>query len=138
MLFQIYMYQDAISTNALTALIKVLNDIRLNTDSGKLTVLVLLDLSAAFDTIDHKIVLDRLVKWVGLSGTVLTWFRTYLEGRDCFVSVDTYQSEKTTVPHGVQQGSIICSLLAISSKRMAYHSFADDMQIYLTLSPSSD
>lgn len=43
-----------------TALIKVLNDIRLNTDSDKITVLVLLDLSAASDTVDHRILIDRL------------------------------------------------------------------------------
>jgi len=54
---------------------------RLNTDTGKLTVLVLLDLSAAFDTVDHNILLDRLKNWVGLSGIVLKWFRSCFEGR---------------------------------------------------------
>ena len=48
-----------------TALIKVLNDIRLNTDSQRASVLVLLDLSAAFDTVDHAILLHRLEHWVG-------------------------------------------------------------------------
>jgi len=50
------------------------------TDTGKLSVLVL-HLSAAFDSADHKILLDRLENWVGLSGIVLKWFRSYLEGR---------------------------------------------------------
>ena len=59
-----------------TALIKVLNDIYLNTEAGKTSVLVLLDLSSAFDTVDHKILLDRLENWVGLSGPVLSWFRS--------------------------------------------------------------
>ena len=49
----------------------MLNDIRLNTDSGKVSVLVLLDLCAGFDTVDHSILLKRLETWVGLNGTVL-------------------------------------------------------------------
>ncbi|KAK0152333.1 hypothetical protein N1851_006244 [Merluccius polli] len=64
-----------------TALIRVLNDIRLNSDSGKVSVLVLLDLSA--DTVDHSILLNRLETWAGLSGTVLKWFRSYLEELFC-------------------------------------------------------
>ena len=57
----------------------------LNTDSGRTSVLVLLDLSAAFDTVDN-ILLDRLENWVGLSATVLNWFESYLKDRKkrCF------------------------------------------------------
>ena len=55
----------------------MLNDIRLNTDSGYVSVLVLLDLSAAFDTVDHRILLHRLENWVALSGAVLNWLRSY-------------------------------------------------------------
>jgi len=63
-------------SDPITVLIKIINGIRLNTDTGKLSVLVLLDLSAAFDTVDHDILLDRLENWVGLSGIVLKWFRS--------------------------------------------------------------
>ncbi len=70
-----------------TALIKIINDIRCNSDSGKISVLVLLDLSAAFDTVDHNILLERLGNWVGLSGMALKWFRSYLEGRGYYVSI---------------------------------------------------
>ncbi len=59
-----------------TALIKIINDIRFNSDSDKISVLVLLDLSAAFDTVDHNILLERLENWVGLSGMALKWFRS--------------------------------------------------------------
>jgi hypothetical protein len=52
-----------------TALVKVVNDLRANTDAKQLSVLVLLDLSAAFNTVDHDVLLDRLEKWVGLSGS---------------------------------------------------------------------
>jgi len=70
-----------------TTLIKIINNIRLNTDTGKLSVLVLLNLSAAFDTVNHNIHLDRLGNWEGLSGIVLKWSRSYLEGRGYYVSI---------------------------------------------------
>ncbi len=80
-----------------TALIKIINDIRLNSDSGKISVLVLLDLSAVFDTVDHNILLERLENWVGLSGMVLKWFRSYLEGRGYYVSIGEHKSKWTAL-----------------------------------------
>ncbi len=77
---------------AQTALIKIINDISFNSDSGKISVLVLLDLSAAFDTVDHNILLERLENWVGLSGLALKWFRPYLEGRGYYVSIGEHKS----------------------------------------------
>ena len=53
------------------------SDLRANTDANQVSVLVILDLSAAFDTADHDVLLDRLERWLGLSGPVLNWFRTY-------------------------------------------------------------
>ncbi len=76
-----------------TALIKIINDIRLHSDSGKISVLVLLDLSAAFDTVDHNILLERLENLVGLSGMVLKWFRSFLEGRGYYVSIGEHKSK---------------------------------------------
>ncbi len=61
-----------------TALIMIINDVRFNSDSGKISVLVLLDLSAAFDTVDHNMLLERLENWVGLSGMALKWFQVIL------------------------------------------------------------
>ena len=54
-----------------TALLRIVNDLLLNADAGAPSVLVLLDLTAAFDTIDHSILLDRLQKYAGISGTCL-------------------------------------------------------------------
>ncbi len=93
------------------ALIKIINDIRFNSDSGKISVLVLLDLSAAFDTVDHNMLLERLENWVGLSGMALKWFRSYLEGRGYFVSIGEDKSKWTSMTCGVPQGSILAPLL---------------------------
>src|SRR4029434_3103870 len=76
-----------------TALVKVVNDLRINADSKKLSVLALLDLSAAFDTVDHNILSDILENWVGLTGPVLNWFRTYLTGREYFVALGDHSSK---------------------------------------------
>ena len=54
------------------------NDVTLNTDKGKVTALTLLDLSAAFDTLDHNILIKCLSLWYGISGTALSWFSSYL------------------------------------------------------------
>ena len=71
-----------------TALLKVKNDLLLNMDKGHVSLLVLLDLSAAFDTVDHDILLRRLREKLGLTGTALTWFSSYLTGRQQKVSMN--------------------------------------------------
>ena len=83
--------QSGFRTNHITviALLKILNDIRCNLDNHKLTVLVLLNLTSAFNTVDHHILLNRLRNLVSLSGMVLNWFVFYLTDRHFFVAMDT-------------------------------------------------
>ena len=64
-----------------TALLKVMNDILLKMNKQHVTILALLDLSAAFDTFDYSILLNRLSSKLGLNDTALAWFRSYLSGR---------------------------------------------------------
>jgi len=71
-----------------TALIRVTNDLLLSSDRGCISQLVLLDLSAAFDTSDHIILLNRLENFVGICGGALAWFKSYLSDRYQFVAVN--------------------------------------------------
>jgi len=64
-----------------TALVWVKNDIMISIDQGKPVILIPLELSAAFDTVDHNVLFSRLKDMFGLSGKVLEWFRSYLEQR---------------------------------------------------------
>ena len=70
-----------------TALLKLTNDIMENIDSGKITILTALDMSAAFDTLDHITLLHRLQHTFGLSGYVISWIRSYLTDRSSFVKI---------------------------------------------------
>ena len=74
----------------------MLNDIWLSTDSGQISAL--LDLNAAFDTVDCRILLDRLENWVGLSKAVLNWFGAYLEEWSYCVTTGSYESDRVGSP----------------------------------------
>ena len=87
-----------------TALLKVQNDFLQAMDNQKVGVLILLDLSTAFDTLNHTLLLKSLTNELGLSGKALAWFRSYLEGRFQQVKIGRQCSSKHKVDYGVPRG----------------------------------
>ena len=90
-----------------TALIKVHNDILLSMDKTKGVILVLLDNSAAFDTLDHDLLLQCLEHDVGITNLALQWFRSYLQDRFQSVIMNNALSDPTLMRYGVPQGSVL-------------------------------
>ena len=76
-------------------------------DNNQATVIIFLDLSAAFDTIDVNKLLEILHDKIGVGGTVLKWFRSFLENRTQRVKIDNEYSESLPVPCGAPQGSVL-------------------------------
>ena len=128
-----------------TALLRVQNDILQAVDLGYEVILVLLDFTAAFDTIDHSILLTRLEQRFGISGKAWKWLASYLEDRTQFVSVNNLNSTTSTVKYGVPQGSVLGPLLfslyvAPLEDIFKVHAitviiYADDTQLYLVVKP---
>ena len=81
-------------------------------DKGELPLAIFIDLSKAFDTLDHQILLAKL-KYYGLHGTSLEWFNSYLTDRSQFVQIDNTNSQRKNIKTGVPQGSILGPLLFI-------------------------
>ena len=130
-----------------TALLRVISDIVGAVDRGCVTLLGLLDLSAAFDTVDHTILLDRLRIRFGVGGGVLGWIRTFLVGRTQQVLYMGRLSSIGRLDFGVPQGSVLGPLLfllytaelfeVINRKGLVAHSYADDTQVHLSV-PASE
>ena len=89
------------------------NDLLRALDDGSISVLTLLDLSAAFDTIQHKILLDRLENLYGISGTALSWFESYLIGRTQMMTFNNNSSNPSILCFGMSQGSVLGPVLFI-------------------------
>ena len=110
----------------------------------KITALCLLDLSAAFDTIDHSILIHRLSSWFGFKGTVLSWLQSYLSSRNFAVNIKSSLSASLPLHQGVPQGSVLGPLLfilyttplssLISDSSVKHHLYADDTQLFISFS----
>jgi hypothetical protein len=94
-----------------TALLKVQNDILIAIDNQKCIVLLLLSMSAAFDTVDNEILLERMSKRFGIKDKVLEWFQSYLQSRTQTVMIDGVKSAAKDLNWGVPQGSVLGPIL---------------------------
>ena len=122
-----------------TALLKVTNDILLKMNDQRVTLLLLLDLSAAFDTVDHNTSLHRLQFTFGINGKVLSWFSSYL-------SINETLSAEFELQCGVPLGSCLGSLLftlyssnlfeIIKHHFLPVYCYADDTQVYISFCPN--
>ena len=122
-----------------TALLKVMSDLLLSLDKGNVSVVALLDLSAAFDTIDHAVLLQRLENVFGICDTALSWFSSYLSNRTQIVSIEGARSTPMLIRFGVPQGSVLGPVLfvlyttpltdVIQSHSVLPHCYADDSQL---------
>jgi hypothetical protein len=130
-----------------TAVLKVVSDILLALDTGNLSILALLDLSAAFDSIDHSTLLQRLRTSYGIDGTALDWIASYLSDRTQHVRLGETSSSPSSVgpiqlPQGSVLGPIFFIMYAAGLQRLIVrhqltpHGYADDTQIYGSCPPA--
>lgn len=130
-----------------TALLRVQEDVLKAIDNGDIVCLALLDLSAAFDTVDHDIMIERFSR-MKITGVALSWIQSYLEGRYQQVLVGSEMSHRKCLEFGVPQGSVMGPYIftwytlplgrLIRSFGLNYHLFADDTQLYVSFDRSQE
>ena len=129
-----------------TTLLHVQNGFLISLDAGHSTAFLLLDLSAAFDTIDHSILTHRLQHWFGISSTALNLLSSFLSDRSQTVITPASKSNPVLLEYGIPQGSVLGPLLyslyttplhSIISKYpgLCCHFYADDTQLCVSFSP---
>ena len=133
-----------------TALLKVKAGILKVMDNQEVTCLVILDLSAAFNTVDHKILLERLENYFGVNSIALQWIESYITNQSQRVVIGDMnttgaKSECISLKFGVPQGSVLGPILftlytcplgqKLCTNQVQYHLYADDQQIYLSFKP---
>ena len=129
-----------------TALLRIHNDLSLAMNRQQVSALVLLDLSAAFDTIDHTILTTRLKTCFGISDSAFSLLSSYLSCRSQSVTIGDEFSSELPLLRGVPQGSVLGPLLfslyttplshVLDDASIQFHFYADDTQLYISFSSS--
>jgi len=130
-----------------TAIMKIVDDMLTAMDRGHAVTVVGFQMSSAFDAICHHTLIDRLQSDFGVTGTCLQWITSYISDRLPSVHVNSTASESVSAHFGVPQGSVLGPVLLtvyvapvgrlISHTGIDFHQYADDINIYTSLSPSS-
>jgi len=118
------------------ALVRIIEIIKTQIDSGKFVTGIFIDLEKAFDTIDHNILINKLENY-GFRGNIKNWFKSFLSNREQFVSAHNCKSNIKKIVCGVPQGStlgLLLFLIYLNDLKNAFdksivHNFADDTNI---------
>lgn len=110
-IFEIFQFGFCSLHSTKTALVKVTNNLVLTTGTEQHSILIVADISLAFDAVDHDVLTDHLKNQVGISDVALNWFISYLSDRSFLVMLEDASSSLASLFCGSLQGSILSSLL---------------------------
>src|SRR6218665_1312650 len=141
-IFQFFCLRVCLSLSLyITLLVSRYNKLVSAVSHQQVSCLCLLDISAAFDTIDHNILLQRLSSWFGVSSTALLWFQFYMSTRSFSVKACSHSSQtlplSCDVPQGFNMGPLLFILYTtplshlVESSSVDHHLYADDTQLFI-------
>ena len=124
-------------------MLRVISDTLSAADDRRVTLLALLDMSAAFDCVDHNLLLCQLEKRFGITDDALLWITSFLTDRTQQIRYNDSSSPLSPIHHGVPQGSVLGPILfnmytaglqdIVESHQLRMHQYADDCQVYLSV-----